>query len=54
MTSSIQRRSFNGRIAALGLGAALTVMAPFAMAQTSEDIKKQGEITIGMAWDLLP
>ena len=27
MTASLQRRSFSGRIAALGLGAALTVMA---------------------------
>jgi len=54
MTASIQRRSFNGRIAALGLGAALTVMAPFAMAQTAEDIKKKGEITIGMLVDFPP
>ena len=54
MTSSIQRRSFNGRIAALGLSAALTVMAPFAMAQTAEDIKKKGEITIGMLVDFPP
>ena len=54
MTSSLQRRSFNGRIAALGLGAALTVMAPFAMAQTTDDIKKKGEITIGMLVDFPP
>ena len=54
MTASLQRRSFSGRIAALGLGAALTVMAPFAMAQTAEDIKKKGEITIGMLVDFPP
>jgi polar amino acid transport system substrate-binding protein len=41
-------------LAALGLGAALTVFAPFASAQTVADIKKKGEITIGMLVDFPP
>ncbi|WP_261803299.1 transporter substrate-binding domain-containing protein [Variovorax sp. PAMC26660] len=41
-------------IAALGLGAALTVFAPFASAQSVADIKKKGEITIGMLVDFPP
>ena len=41
-------------IAALGLGAALTVFAPLASAQTVADIKKKGEITIGMLVDFPP
>ena len=39
MTRSTTRRA---AIAALGLGAALTVFAPFASAQTVADIKKKG------------
>jgi polar amino acid transport system substrate-binding protein len=41
-------------VAALGLGAALTAFAPFASAQTVADIKKKGEITIGMLVDFPP
>jgi len=41
-------------IVALGLGAALTVFAPLASAQTVADIKKKGEITIGMLVDFPP
>ncbi|SEB17745.1 transporter substrate-binding domain-containing protein [Variovorax sp. YR216] len=41
-------------IAALGLGAALTVFAPLASAQSVADIKKKGEITIGMLVDFPP
>ncbi|RZL94860.1 MAG: transporter substrate-binding domain-containing protein [Variovorax sp.] len=41
-------------IAALGLGAALTAFAPFASAQTVADIKKKGEVTIGMLVDFPP
>jgi polar amino acid transport system substrate-binding protein len=41
-------------LAALGLGAALTVFAPFSSAQTVADIKKKGEITIGMLVDFPP
>jgi polar amino acid transport system substrate-binding protein len=41
-------------IAALSLGAALTAFAPFATAQTVADIKKKGEVTIGMLVDFPP
>lgn len=54
MTVHFQRRSFNGAIAALGLGATLSLLAPFASAQTVADIKKKGEITIGMLVDFPP
>ena len=54
MTVHFQRRSFNGAIAALGLGATLSLLAPFARAQTVADIKKKGEITVGMLVDFPP
>lgn len=41
-------------IAALGLGAALSAFAPLASAQTVADIKKKGEVTIGMLVDFPP
>ncbi|RZI74600.1 MAG: transporter substrate-binding domain-containing protein, partial [Variovorax sp.] len=41
-------------LAALGLGAALTVFAPFAAAQSVADIKKKGELTVGMLVDFPP
>ncbi|WP_219212381.1 transporter substrate-binding domain-containing protein [Variovorax boronicumulans] len=51
MIRSTTRRT---AIAALGLGAALTVFAPFATAQSIADIKKKGEVTIGMLVDFPP
>ena len=51
MTRTTTRRA---ALAALGLGAALTVFAPFASAQSVADIKKKGEITIGMLVDFPP
>ena len=54
MTVHFQRRSFNGAIAALGLGATLSLLAPFASAQTVADIKKKGELTVGMLVDFPP
>lgn len=51
MTRTSTRRA---ALAALGLGAALTVLAPFASAQSVADIKKKGEITIGMLVDFPP
>jgi len=51
MIPSTTRRA---AVAALGLGAALTVFAPFASAQTVADIKKKGEVTIGMLVDFPP
>ena len=51
MTKFTTRRT---ALAALGLGAALTAFAPFASAQSVADIKKKGEITIGMLVDFPP
>jgi polar amino acid transport system substrate-binding protein len=51
MTRSITRRT---AVAVLGLGAALTAFAPLAFAQSLEDFKKKGEITIGMLIDFPP
>ena len=51
MTRTTTRRV---ALAALGLGAALTLFAPFASAQSVADIKKKGEITIGMLVDFPP
>lgn len=50
----IRSNTRRAAIAALGLGAALTVFAPFATAQTVADIKKKGELTIGMLVDFPP
>jgi polar amino acid transport system substrate-binding protein len=54
MTSSLQRRTFIGTVAALGLGALLTATAPFAAAQTVEELKKKGELTVGLLVDFPP
>ena len=51
MIQSLPRRT---ALAAFGLAAALTVFAPFASAQTVAEIKKKGEITIGMLIDFPP
>jgi polar amino acid transport system substrate-binding protein len=51
MIRSTARRT---ALAALALGAALTVFAPFATAQSVADIKKKGEVTIGMLVDFPP
>jgi len=54
MTRTLHRRAFAGSIAALGLGALLTVAAPFAAAQTVAELKKKGEINIGLLVDFPP
>jgi len=54
MTSSLQRRTFVGTVAALGLGALLTATAPFAAAQTVDELKKKGELTVGLLVDFPP
>jgi polar amino acid transport system substrate-binding protein len=55
MTRSLTTRRFAASaIAAMSLGAALTVFAPFAAAQSVADLKKKGEITIGMLVDFPP
>ena len=52
MNHSTQRRILAGAIAALGLGAVLAVTP--AKAQTVADLKKKGEVTIGMLVDFPP
>jgi len=54
MTRSITRRSASAVLAALGLGAVLTVCSSLASAQSMADIKKKGEITVGMLVDFPP
>jgi len=53
-TPATRRRTLALGLTTLGLGAALTVFAPFAKAQSVADIKKKGEITIGMLVDFPP
>lgn len=54
MTFSLNRRAFAGTLAT-GLGAALlTTAAPFAFADTLSDIKKKGEINVGLLVDFPP
>lgn len=54
MTASLQRRTFTGTIAALGLGAMFTAAAPFAAAQTIADLRKKGTLTVGLLVDFPP
>ncbi|WP_332776800.1 transporter substrate-binding domain-containing protein [Polaromonas sp.] len=54
MIKSLQRRVFTGTAVALALGAALATWAPAASAQTVADLKKKGELTIGMLVDFPP
>ncbi len=54
MTSFLQRRSFTGGIAALSLGAVLIAIPLIAAAQTVDDLKKKGELTVGMLVDFPP
>ncbi len=54
MTFFTTRRATLTALTALSVGSALSVFAPFASAQTVADIKKKGEITIGMLVDFPP
>lgn len=54
MINHLQRRLFTGTALALGLAATLSMWAPAASAQTVADIKKKGELTIGMLVDFPP
>lgn len=54
MTFFPTRRAALTALTALSMGAALSAFAPFASAQTVADIKKKGEITIGMLVDFPP
>ena len=58
MIKHLQRRVFTrtalGMTAAIGLAATLSAWAPAASAQSLADIKKKGELTIGMLVDFPP
>ena len=54
MTFSLQRRTATAALAVLGFSAALTAFSPLASAQSVADIKKKGELTIGMLVDFPP
>jgi polar amino acid transport system substrate-binding protein len=54
MIKHLQRRVFTGTALALGLAATLSAWAPAASAQSVADIKKKGELTIGMLVDFPP
>ena len=54
MIKHLQRRVFTGAALALGLAPTLSAWAPTASAQTIDDFKKKGEITIGMLVDFPP
>ena len=54
MTPFSIRRTTLAAITALSFGAAMTVFAPLASAQSVADIKKKGELTVGMLVDFPP
>lgn len=54
MTRTLSRRAVTGAIAVIGAGAALGTFAPLAWAQSLADLKKKGEITVGMLVDFPP
>lgn len=54
MFKPLQRRVFNSTALALGLAATLSAWTPLASAQTVAEIKKKGEVTIGMLVDFPP
>jgi polar amino acid transport system substrate-binding protein len=54
MIQSTKRRMVTSAVMALGLAATLASTAPFASAQTLADVKKKGELTVGMLVDFPP
>ncbi|SFB75694.1 amino acid ABC transporter substrate-binding protein, PAAT family [Polaromonas sp. OV174] len=54
MIKHMQRRVFTGTALALGLAATLSAWAPAASAQSVADLKKKGELTVGMLVDFPP
>jgi len=54
MSKFLQRRVFTHTALALGLVATLAAIVPSANAQSSAEIKKKGEVTIGMLVDFPP
>ena len=54
MIAILKRRSVLRTIAAIGIGAALFERIPLAAAQSLADLKKKGELTVGMLVDFPP
>ena len=54
MTATLKRRTVVKALAAIGIGAALLNRMPLAAAQTLADLKKKGELTVGMLVDFPP
>lgn len=54
MIKHLQRRVFTGTVLALGLAATLSAWAPAASAQSVAEIKKKGELTVGLLVDFPP
>ena len=54
MTATFKRRTVVKALAAIGIGAALLNRMPLAAAQSLADLKKKGELTVGMLVDFPP
>jgi polar amino acid transport system substrate-binding protein len=54
MIRALPRRAFIAATVAFGLSATLSTVAPFAAAQTVADVKKKGELTVGLLVDFPP
>ena len=54
MIKSFQRRTFTATALALGVAATLGTWLPAAHAQSTDDIKKKGELTVGLLVDFPP
>lgn len=54
MLKSFQRRTFTATALALGVAATLSTWLPAAHAQSTDDIKKKGELTVGLLVDFPP
>jgi polar amino acid transport system substrate-binding protein len=54
MTTTTTRRAFTALTGTLALSAALGAFAPLAQAQTIDELKKKGEITVGLLVDFPP
>ncbi len=54
MTALLQRRTFIGAVTTLSLGALLGTATPLTFAQTLADLKKKGEINVGLLVDFPP
>jgi polar amino acid transport system substrate-binding protein len=54
MIKSFQRRTFTATALALGVAATLGTWLPAAHSQSTDDIKKKGELTVGLLVDVPP